>query len=81
MTPSTTLLVDAGPPRIVAGEKPAGWRPADETRRERMLKEAKRLGIRVVGVDTFLDMMGLDRSSFDTNRLRPAGRTPQPAGS
>ena len=46
-----------------------------------MLKEAKRLGIRVVGVDTFLDMMGLDRSSFDTNRLRPAGRTPQPAGS
>ncbi len=81
VNPSTTLLVDAGPPRIVAGEKPAGWRPADETRRERMLKEAKRLGIRVVGIDTFLDMMGLDRSSFDTNRLRPAGRTPQPAGS
>lgn len=81
VTPSTTLLVDAGPPRILAGEKPAGWRPADETRRERMRKEAERLGIRVVGIDTFLDMMGLDRSSFDTNRLRPAGRTPQPAGS
>lgn len=73
VTPTTTLLVDAGLPRVLGGQKPAGWRPADETRRERMLKEARRLGIRVVGVDTFLDMMGLDRSSFDTNRLRPAG--------
>ena len=81
VTPSTTLLVDAGPPRVLAGERPAGWRQADETRRERMLKEAKRLGVRVVGVDTFLDMMGLDRSSFDTNRLRPAGRPAVPAGS
>ena len=81
VTPTTTLLVDAGPPRILAGERPSGWRQADETRRERMLKEAKRLGIRVVGVDTFLDMMGLDRSSFDTNRLRPAGRPAVPAGS
>ncbi len=73
VTPSTTLLVDAGIPRFVAGEKPAGWRQADETRRRRMLDEARRLGVRVVGVDTFLDMMGLDRSSFDTSRLRPAG--------
>ena len=81
VTPLTTLLVDAGPPRLAGGERPTAWRPADETRRERMLKEAKRLGIRVVGVDTFLDMMGLDRASFDTNRLRPAGRTPTPAGS
>jgi len=80
VTPSTTLLVDAGPPRILAGERPSGWQPKDETRRERMLKEAKRLGVRVVGVDTFLDMMGLDRSSFDTNRLRPAGRPAVPAG-
>lgn len=73
VTPATTLVVDAGPPRVIGGEKPAGWRQADETRRQRMLDEAKRLGVRVVGVDTFLDMMGLDRSSFDTNRLRPAG--------
>lgn len=73
VTPATTLLVDAGPPRAVAGQRPAGWRQADESRRDRMVKEARRLGIRVVGVDTFLDMMGLDRSSFDTNRLRPAG--------
>lgn len=73
VTPTTTLLVDAGLPRVAGGAKPAGWRPADETRRERMLREADRLGIRVVGIDTFLDMMGLDRSSFDSNRLRPAG--------
>jgi len=80
VSPDTTVLVDAGLPRIFGGERPAGWRPADETRRERMLKEAQRLKIRIVSVDTFLDMMGLDRGSFDTNRLRPAGNVAaQPA--
>jgi len=72
---TTTMLIDAGPPRSPGGtlERSAGWRAADEARRDKQIKEARRLGIRVVGVDAFLDMMGLDREVLDSNRLpRPA---------
>jgi hypothetical protein len=75
VTSSTTMLVDAGPPRVGAGgtERAAVWRPADETRRDRQLKEARRLGIQIVGLDAFLDMLGLDRESLDSNRLIHVG--------
>ena len=43
--------------------------------------DASAVSVPPVGVDTFLDMIGLDRSSLATNRLRSASRTPQPAGS
>lgn len=68
---STAMLVDAGPPRTVGAgtERASGWRPADETRRDKQLKEARRLGIRIVGLDAFLEMLGLDRNSLDSNRL------------
>lgn len=74
---TTTMLIDAGLPQSPGGvlERAAGWRAADEARRDKQIKEARRLGIRVVGVDAFLDMMGLDREVLDSNRLpRPAGR-------
>jgi len=82
VTTSTTMLIDAGLPKIVPGaEKVAGWRPADETRRKKQLDEAKRLGIRVVGIDGFLDMLGVDRSAIEASRLvRPGERGPLPAG-
>ena len=82
VNPSTTMLIDAGLPKIVPGvEKVAGWRPADETRRKKQLDEAKRLGIRVVGIDGFLDMLGIDRSAIEASRLvRPGDRGPLPAG-
>ena len=77
---STSMLIDAGAPRSPDGvlERAAGWRAADDARREKQVKEARRLGIRVVSVDAFLDMMGLDRAAIDSNRLPQTGgqRTP-----
>ncbi|NBW97180.1 MAG: hypothetical protein EBR28_10730 [Planctomycetia bacterium] len=72
---TTTLVIDAGPPRSPGGvlERAAGWRAADDARRDKQIKEARRLGLRVVGIDGFLDMMGLDRQILDANRLPPIG--------
>ena len=72
---ATTMIVDAGLPRTIGAgtERATGWRPADETRRDKQLKEARRLGIRIVGLDAFLEMLGLDRDSLDSNRLIRAG--------
>jgi hypothetical protein len=81
---STTMLVDAGPPRTVGAgtERAAGWRPADDTRRDRQLKEARRLGIQIVGLDAFLEMLGIDRESLESNRLiHAAGSANSPAAS
>lgn len=71
VTSSTTMLVDAGPPRSVGTgtERATGWRPADNTRRDKQLTEARRLGIQIVGLDAFLEMLGIDRESLDSNRL------------
>ncbi|NDC63978.1 MAG: hypothetical protein EBZ59_08370 [Planctomycetia bacterium] len=80
--PSTTIVVDAGQPRNlgVPNSRATGWRPADDVRREKQLKEAKRLGVRVVGLDAFLEMMGLERASIDDNRLdRPGTMRAAPA--
>lgn len=77
VSPATDMVVDGGLPRIAAAglDKASGWRAADEKRREKQLAEARRLGIRVVGLDRFLDMMGLDRESFDSTSLAgPGGR-------
>jgi len=81
VSPNTTLLVDGGIPRVVGnGEQPVGWKTTDEKDREVQLAEAKRLGIRVVSLNAFLEMMGRDRESFDTNRLRtPGARAATPA--
>jgi hypothetical protein len=78
---TTTMLIDAGLPRSPGGalERAAGWRAADEARRDKQTKEARRLGIRVVGIDAFLDMMGLDRSALDSNRLPRLGSQQAPA--
>lgn len=75
VSPATALVVDGGLPRIAAAglDKNAGWRPADEKRREKQLAEARRLGVRVVGLNRFLEMMGLDRESFDATSLAGPG--------
>jgi hypothetical protein len=54
-------------------ERATGWRPADDSRRDKQIKEARRLGIQIVGLDAFLDMLGIDRESLDSNRLIHAG--------
>ncbi|MFM8379079.1 MAG: BRCT domain-containing protein [Planctomycetia bacterium] len=78
---ATTMVIDAGLPQSPGGvlERAAGWRAADESRRDKQTKEARRLGIRVVNVDGFLEMMGLDRSALDSNRLPRVGRGQAPA--
>jgi hypothetical protein len=78
--PSTTMVVDAGEPRKSGqtGQRLAGWQPKHQSQREKEIKEAQRLGIRIVSLDAFLQMQGLDRDAFETNRLeRPRDvRTP-----
>jgi hypothetical protein len=85
VSPQTALVVDAGVPKTVGGERAPGWRPADSQRREKQLKEAQRLGLKVIGLDRFLRMLGLQRDSLDANRLPVVGETipspaPTPAG-
>jgi len=77
---TTTMVIDAGLPQSPGGvlERAAGWRAADEARRDKQTKEARRLGIRVVGIDAFLEMMGLDRSALDSNRLPRLGSQQAP---
>lgn len=77
---TTTMVIDAGLPQSPGGvlERAAGWRAADEARRDKQIKEARRLGIRVVGIDAFLDMMGLDREVIDSNRLPRLGERAAP---
>jgi hypothetical protein len=69
VSPQTTMVVDAGEPRSVGTKPASGWRQADSQRRERQLNEARRLGLKVVGLDPFLRMLGLERDSLDANRL------------
>lgn len=69
VTPLTTMLIDAGEPQVFGLEKPKDWRERDEKRRERELREARRLGVPVVGIGEFMHMLGLQRDSLDANRV------------
>jgi hypothetical protein len=62
VSPQTTLVVDAGPPRIAdaSGEPVTGWKKSDETLRKRALDRARETGIRVTGLAGLLDMLGID---------------------
>jgi hypothetical protein len=58
---STTIVVDGGRPVSRGGEtRGPEFRPQDERRRTSELEQAKRFGIRTVGLDTFLDWLGVD---------------------
>jgi len=66
VTPMTSLVVDAGKPPAERGDE--GF--AEESRRQaRSLATAKQYGVRVVGIDALLDMLGLSRSSLASDRL------------
>lgn len=76
VTPATALVVDGGVPKPVAGGdgKIPGWRAnVDEKRREREIKSARQLGVRVVGLDEMLDLLGLERADLETGRLPTRG--------
>lgn len=74
----TTMVIDGGTPRSIAGKAVENWRKLDEQRRDDQLKEARRLGLKVVGLDPFLRMMGLERDSLDANRLPAVAGAAEP---
>jgi hypothetical protein len=80
-SPQTSLVVDGGvPPKSVLETGPPGtWRPADEARRKRALEQARDYGIRVVGIDTLLEVLGLDRSVLSTAEIGGPEAAPTPA--
>ena len=75
----TALIVDLGqPPLSTDGSEIPGW-AAEAKRRDRALKTAKLYGTRVGGLESLLDMLGLDADSFEASRMprgRSAGRFP-----
>lgn len=62
----TAMLVDLGKPK--GADDVPGW-AAEEKRRDRAIKSAKAYGTRVGGIDTLLDMLGLDADSFAVGSL------------
>ena len=67
---STSLLVDAGVPNQsgVSGEN-LGWDEAAKKRRTINLQQANELGIKVVRIDGFLELFGLEENYFDADHL------------
>ena len=67
VTPQTSIVVDAGLPSAndIASGIASEWtkKPVNETLRRRALERAKEVGVRVVGIDGLLDMLGLDRAA------------------
>ncbi len=58
---ATTIVVDAGKPDARGSEGRGGLKPAEEKRRSLELAEARRLGIRIMTLDAFLEWLGADR--------------------
>ena len=75
VTPATTMVVDAGVPQVkgvdaegqVASRK--FWNAKQKENRIRQLEAAKQLGIKVMAIEPFLDLMGLQVESVRANRL------------
>jgi len=67
---STTLLVDAGRPVTRGGDdsREPIFRPQDEKRRNDQIDQARRLGIRTIGLDVFLDWLGMDRETMESGQ-------------
>jgi hypothetical protein len=81
VSPQTSLVVDAGsPPQSVVERGPAGvWRQSDEKRRKEAVDRARDVGARVVGLDTLLDVLGVDRSALSAATLAPTTDGGRPA--
>lgn len=74
VTPSTTMVVDAGVPKMAGGDAELQGARKQMTakqkeHRTRQLEDAKKLGIKVVGIEPFLGMMGLQTEAVRQNRL------------
>jgi cytoskeletal protein RodZ len=84
VSPSTTMVVDAGVPQVkgidaegqVASRKQ--WTAKQKQRRAEQMDLAKQQGIKVIAIEPFLDMLGLQMDSVRANRL-PVPVDPQAA--
>ncbi|MEY3032898.1 MAG: hypothetical protein RLZZ622_1373 [Planctomycetota bacterium] len=67
---STSLVVDAGEPRQV-GEVGGrdDWTDQDKARRLQNLTQAAKLGVKVVRIDGFLELFGLEQNYFEADYL------------
>ncbi|MCE9630923.1 MAG: hypothetical protein K8S94_09470 [Planctomycetia bacterium] len=71
---TTALVVDGGKPSPQAGEREVEAFAEEARRQRRSVEAAKQFGVRVVGIDALLDMLGLTRESITANSLpRAAG--------
>jgi hypothetical protein len=86
VSPSTTMVVDAGVPQSkgfdaegqVASRK--FWSDTEKKRRGSQMKAAEQMGIKVIAIEPFLDMLGLQVESVRANRLPvPLDRNAAPA--
>jgi hypothetical protein len=74
VAPSTTMVVDAGVPKMTGGDAELQGARKQMTAKQkefrtRQLEDAKKLGIKVVGIEPFLGMMGLQTEAVRENRL------------
>ena len=67
---STSLVVDAGEPRQL-GEVGGldDWTDQDKARRLQNLTQAAKLGVKVVRIDGFLELFGLEQNYFEADYL------------
>jgi hypothetical protein len=84
VSPSTPIVVDGGIPKLKGNDDLQAARQTmsdkDKRLREKQLKEAARLGIKVVAMEPFLGMMGMQLDAVGANRLPvPADQRAAPA--
>lgn len=73
---TTAMVVDGGKPPARAGEKELEAFEEEARRQRRSVEAARQFGVRVVGIDALLDMLGLTRESVTANRLQRSVSTP-----
>lgn len=69
VTHSSSMVVDAGEPRQTGDREIAGWTNAEKQRRETNIKLANKKGVKVVRIDGFLELFGLEENYFDADHL------------
>ncbi|MEX0671403.1 MAG: hypothetical protein WD060_13205 [Pirellulales bacterium] len=71
----TAMVVDGGKPPAQSGEREVEAFAEEARRQRRSVDAAKQFGVRVVGIDALLDMLGLTRESVTAPRLPRAVST------
>ncbi|MFM8734802.1 MAG: hypothetical protein ACKOC8_06375 [Pirellulales bacterium] len=75
VTPSTAMVVDGGKPPAQASDETKEAFESEARRQKRAIDSARQWGVRVVGVDAVLDMLGTSRQALAADRLPEAAGT------